>query len=584
MKKEFSLSRGKVLMNFSAKYCDTSDRLLSSDGFKRVLISYFDYVKRRNTENYTVIMKLYKDWEVEDAAADFTGLLKLLTMLNVDEVKKLQSRYTVLLEDTEEFVRLLEDFYGYWRKLERYSVVVSRFSVEGLAPTGFINANIKFNNLILELYRRVEKNVKMVEGNVYRQVAAGANAGLVLTDARWPMPGGYELLEDIPFISSIVMESPFITYPKRNKRDGIFEEVHEHPIDKAYINKDHFYCYPAKVGELLAYIYFHRDLMSHGISLSNLFEMARVEEYQGRKPDLVYMYGAKSEDETVGNVFYDDKDNGIMFGFVPFSEKIDYFGYMKKMVLTLHNLVMIKRGFLPIHGAMVHIKLKNGKSANVVIVGDSGAGKSESLEALRSLSEEHISDMTIIFDDMGSFKLEDGKVVAYGTEIGAFVRLDDLDQGYAFKEIDRSIFMNPDKTNARLVMPVSSYSDVVRGYPVDIFLYANNFRVLCEGDEAIEYFENPETAKAVFRAGRRMAKGTTTENGIVDSYFANPFGPVQKQKENDKLMDIFFEELFQRGVKVGEIYTQLGVEGMENDGPRHASIELFEAITQLKRS
>ena len=95
------------------------------------------------------------------------------------------------------------------------------------------------------------------------------------------------------------------------------------------------------------------------------------------------------------------------------------------MTLTLHNLVMIKRGYLPIHGAMVNIELKDGKTANVVIMGDSGAGKSESLEAFRTLSEDYISNMTIIFDDMGTFKEVDGKIYGYGTEIGAFVRLDD---------------------------------------------------------------------------------------------------------------------------------------------------------------
>ena len=60
---------------------------------------------------------------------------------------------------------------------------------------------------------------------------------------------------------------------------------------------------------------------------------------------------------------------------------------------------------------MVNVVLKNGKEANIVIMGDSGAGKSESLEAFRALSEEYISDMTIIFDDMGVFKNVDGKLV-----------------------------------------------------------------------------------------------------------------------------------------------------------------------------
>ena len=52
---------------------------------------------------------------------------------------------------------------------------------------------------------------------------------------------------------------------------------------------------------------------------------------------------------------------------------------------------------------------------------------------------------------MGVLSLGDkGKVKTSGTEIGAFVRLDDLDAGYSFKELDRSVFMNPDKVNAVL--------------------------------------------------------------------------------------------------------------------------------------
>ena len=34
----------------------------------------------------------------------------------------------------------------------------------------------------------------------------------------------------------------------------------------------------------------------------------------------------------------------------------------------------------------------------------------------------------------------------------------------------------------------------------------------------------------VFKRGARMAKGTTTEKGLVNSYFANPFGPATKTR------------------------------------------------------
>lgn len=581
MKKEFSLSKGKAMINFSAKYCDTIEKILEADSFRRVTVTYLESIAKRNTQNYKRLLSVYEGDTISELTDKMVEVLKLLTLFHREEVIKIRCDYEPLLSDPDWFSSLLEDFYAFWRRLERYSVIQNRRNTDGLAQTSFIDANHKFTNLILELYRKIGRNVLGYEPNVFRQVPAGVNAGVILQETLWPIPKGYEILSDIPFISAIVMDSPFISYPKKNKRDGIFQETFVNPIEETYLNRDHFFCYPAKIGKLTAFLYFHRDLMAHGISLSNLFEMAREEDYVGRKPDIVYVYGGKNTNEELGNVFYDDTKNDIMLGFVPYSDEIDYFGYMKKMSLTLHNLIMIKRGHLPIHGAMVNINMKNGKSANVVIMGDSGAGKSESLEALRSLSEDHISDMTIIFDDMGFFSLENGKVMGYGTEIGAFVRLDDLDQGYAFKEIDRSIFMNPDKTNARLVMPVATYKEIIKGYPVDLFLYANNYKVLEEGEPGVRYFKDQNEAKEIFRSGKRMAKGTTTESGLVESYFANPFGPLQKSEDTDKLLDLFFDALFKNKIKVGEIYTQLGVPDKEKSGPRDAAMELFKEITSL---
>ena len=80
-----------------------------------------------------------------------------------------------------------------------------------------------------------------------------------------------------------------------------------------------------------------------------------------------------------------------------------------------------------------------------------------------------------------------------------------------------------------------------------------------------------------------MAKGTTTEEGLVESYFANPFGPAQKQEETDILIDRYFKIMFDTNVKVGQIKTCLGVKGKEQDGPREAAIELFDIIKYYKK-
>ncbi len=584
MKKEFSLSNDKVMINFSTKYCDTIEKLIQSYGFRRVLISYYNKISSRNSKVFKflkqTLCKVNSDEELVDELID---ILRLLTVLKSSEVITLNSKYFKILSDSDGFFNFIEDFYGYWRKLERYSIIQNTRITDGLATVSFVEANNKFSKLVLDLYRKVQESILSNEPSVYRQISAGTNAGLILNNVVWPCPYEYELIEDIPFINTIVLEAPFINYPKKNTRSGYFTEVFKNPLIDAYMDKEHFFCYPAKVGGLLAFIYFHRDLMAHGVTLCNLFEMAKEEEYSGKKPDIVFVFGAKDNSSEMKTVFYDDNKNNIMLGYINYSEEIDYFGYMKKMALTLHNLIMIKRGNLPIHGAMVNIVMKNGKSANVIIMGDSGAGKSESLEAFRGLSEDYISDMTIVFDDMGWVKLncKGEKPLGYGTETGAFVRLDDLDQGYAFKEIDRSIFMNPDKTNARLVMPVSSYKEIMRGYPVDLFLYANNYEDIADGESPVSYFDNVDDAIKVCTDGARMAKGTTSEMGLVKSYFANPFGPHQKQGETDVLIDKYFNEFFNTGVKVGQIKTCLGIPNKEKDGPKQAAINLFEIIKSL---
>lgn len=583
MKKEFSMSNDKVIINFTAKYCSTFEGVLESEGFRRVLDSYLRRIQNKRTLSYRYLSKALNSEDVLGLRKDLMRTFKFLTVMNVEEIVEFNEKYTELLTHKEDLIGLVEELYLFWRRLERYTLINGGRLDNGLARISFTEANDSLSKLILRLYRKVEKNILDKQPKVFRQIPAGGNSCIMINKILWPMPNGYEALENIPFIDSILLETPFITYPKRNTRTGMFSEVYENPLKYANINEDHWFCYPAKVGELLAYIYFHRDYMAHGITLCNLFEMARKEECRGRKPDMIYVFGANDEDgdEGLKTVFYDDKENDIMLGYVNHSEEIDYFGYMKKMTLTLHNLIMIKRGNLPIHGAMVNITLKDGKTANVAIMGDSGAGKSESLEAFRTLGEEHISNMTIIFDDMGTFKLKDGKIFGYGTETGAFVRLDDLDQGYAFKEMDRSIFMNPDKTNARLVMPVAPYNEIVKGYEIDLFYYANNYDEVEEGGNSISYFENAKDAIKVFRSGARMAKGTTSEKGLVESYFANPFGPAQKQEETDKLLDKYFNAMFNGTVKVGQLRTCLGVKGQEKTGPRNAALELFEEIKKL---
>jgi hypothetical protein len=270
---------------------------------------------------------------------------------------------------------------------------------------------------------------------------------------------------------------------------------------------------------------------------------------------------------------------------VPGEDHYGYFGYLKKMILTLHNIRMMKKGLMPFHGAMSRIVLRNRKAANLLIIGDTATGKSESLEALRTLGKEVISRLTVIADDMGSLEVtEDTEVVGYGTETGAFIRLDDLEHGYAFNQVDRAIIMSPQRANARVVLPVTSIEEILTGHRVDMILYANNYEQVDDNHPVIQKFDTMEEAMITFRTGAAMSKGTTTSTGLTTSYFANIFGPDQYREIHETIANKVFKAAFANRILVGQIRTRLGVKGFEKEGPREAAQKLLALISERGES
>ncbi len=576
MLQEFSLSEGKAIMNFSVKFCDNRQKILNSYGFRKVVETFTHKLQKDEPIIYNFYINSFKT--EEEFSNSLIEVFKWLSVCNADEIIEVNNKYKVFFDDRDLFLELIDLLFDFWRRLERFAIVRNTTIAEGLQNVRFIQSSALFNELVQSIYRRACDTVTGYQSRVMRQFIAGANAGLMLSNINWNCPIEYYGLTSIPFITSVVFEPPFITYTKRNTRDGIFQEHNVNPIENIVLNEDDWFLYPVWVGSMLTFVYFHVDFMDQGFGLSNLFELAKESEYIGKKPDIIYVYGYPDGHQEKRTFYYKDKKNDILIGYANHCDDIDYFGYMKKMLLTLHNVKQMEKGNLPIHGAMVSIRLVNGRESNIIIVGDSGAGKSESLEAFRTLNEKYIRHMRVIYDDMGYLqKEEDGTIKTYGTEIGAFVRTDDLDPAYAYEQLDKGIYSNPDKVNARVTIPVSTYEIISRGYTVDYILYANNYT---ESNKKIKVIKDLDKAIEIFEDGARKAKGTTTEKGLVKSYFANPFGPVQERPLAEKLVREYFGKMAEDGVKIGEIYTSLAIDGRSKDGPREAAEELFTLINK----
>lgn len=575
MSRGLKINENNVTINFSDTFCSSSQQVLRSEAFRKIMVKYnkklsnvanpfFTYVKKATSNNVEKTM---------------TNLFLILLSVNYNDLIE-EDFYKKILIKKKELLEYIENLYDHWRSYERYATIVNNGRNKGIQNVNFIDSVSTFNNLILKTYRIVIENILGSNQSVYRQLSAGINSGLVLNNSyKIKMPKKYEFLKNIPLVEKVVLRPPFIVKTKKNTRKGIYKEAFENPLNNINLKSDEWYCIPAKVGQSLALVYFHNKYMAHGISLCNLFDFVKPHELDNKKPDLIYVFGYEYNNQEENSYFYSDKENDVYVGIAYDLDDIDYFGYMKKMLLTLHNVRMIDKGILPIHGAMFNIQFKNNKEFNIVLIGDSGAGKSETLEAFKFLTNNDIRQVNTIFDDMGSFVIENNKLNAYGTEIGAFVRLDDLDTGYAYDEMDRAIFINPNQINARLIIPVANYDDIMAGTKIDLLLYVNNYT---NAEEILRLFKDKDDALKVFKQGRRGAKGTTAEVGIVESYFANPFGPAQRQEQTDILLDKYFSYLLQNNVAFGELHTKLAIPGNEYSGPKAAAERLLKYIKEGK--
>jgi hypothetical protein len=590
--KRFVQEKTQLIIHTEGMICSTATQLFESREFNRIVALYVKkFVKKSSYMQNIRERGLFKKSE----GLYITELLRLLAELPLEKIAKLQPDARNLLDPQfrKSLLIFVEELYNFWRTFDRFMILHSEPGASSFdqRPYRSFNATLgTLTNLIRGVYRDICENITGDHPRIYRQVAAGCNVGLIAVPRECYLPENYgHILGAVPFIRQLLINPPMIINPPMNTRSGHFIKVERNPLKGLSCNRDEWLCYPAQVGPLVIFIYFHKCFMALGCSLANLFEIASDQQI-ARGPDAVFAYGVPSEHLSafgaLPTVFYDDEKRNLLVGAIPGDDFFGYFGYLKKMALTLHNIIIMKRGRMPFHGAMVHILLNNGLSANILIVGDTGAGKSETLEALRILGEDYISELRIIADDMGSLEISEKEhmIRGYGTEIGAFVRLDDLQKGYAFGQIDRAIIMSPQKTNARVVLPVTTLDEVLQGYPLNIMLYANNYEEVDEDHPIIEKFASPQHAMRVFREGTAMSKGTTSATGLVHSYFANIFGPYQYRELHEKLAEKTFNCAYQAGIFVGQIRTRLGISGYEIKGPHEAATALFALISELKKT
>ena len=137
---EFVTGKRQVVMNFSEKFCKTEVEVLNSDCFKEVWTRYVEGLYKSENQAFLPVLNIFPRNSVVEYT---TNLFKLLFAFDIEEIKEMDKLYSKALAKKEVLYDLVQHFYDYWRRLERYAVVLTRSVKDGVESTSFIKAQEK---------------------------------------------------------------------------------------------------------------------------------------------------------------------------------------------------------------------------------------------------------------------------------------------------------------------------------------------------------------------------------------------------------------------------------------------------------
>jgi len=153
---EYVTGKRQVVLNFSEKFCKTTNEVLSSDCFKEVWSKYVKHSFESENQTELAVLKIFPKKHVIDYTIK---LFKLLLSFEVEEIAAMDPFFNQALERKEVLYDLVQSFYDYWRRLERYAVIMTRATKDGVESNSFVEAQSEFNNVILKTYRTISEKL-----------------------------------------------------------------------------------------------------------------------------------------------------------------------------------------------------------------------------------------------------------------------------------------------------------------------------------------------------------------------------------------------------------------------------------------
>ena len=204
------------------------------------------------------------------------------------------------------------------------------------------------SELILETRRMLLKKVGLETGvrrsaglDAHPSITAGEISGHYLN-----LPSDYVSLSSVPLTIAADIRTGVDYHTAANKRAYPFYELDHNPFKHDDFCPDDWTAVPLRVGAWLIVAYLHKSngFIEIEAGLLNLFPFAEAEDIlTNRKPDGVFVFGCPSSSmDDLG--YYWDEENELLVGLVPGLDECQYFGYGKKPILTLHNVLAIRAG------------------------------------------------------------------------------------------------------------------------------------------------------------------------------------------------------------------------------------------------
>ncbi len=445
----------------------------------------------------------------------------------------------------KEHVRFAEGLFHHFRKksytrlIKLHDEILSSNESSETIKDRISKRAYKLNDLILETRRLILSKVDLSVGVRRSQgiecqpnVTCGEVSGQSIN-----LPPSYSRLNEVPLTTHADMRTGVHYTTHANKRAFPFFALGHNPYKNETFKSHDYVAIPFEVGQwnIIAYIHKSRGCIELEPGLLNLFPFSKVRKLSGKKPDGIFIFGCPHSSMDDLGYHFDEKNN-LLVGLIPNLDDCKYFGYGKKPILTLHNVLCILNNHLPLHCGCTRYLVKFDDKTD----------------------EPYISDSFIKADDMGRASLFDDsdqglsdfkKNVPYffGTETGAFACLDGFSEHTKMQMEGREIGYNKHAgTNARQIVPVTDYTEVSTGSELDILLYLNNYDLIDKGKSCMNVDMDVDEALEHFRKGARVAAGSTqTHRGKIEiSYWANPFPLLKDENWEDLPEHVELSEKF----------------------------------------